>query len=135
MIKFVINILQKTIIDFVLIYTKGISDIEYIITPFAFLITISEALHCMKTPYCVLICSAGHYKETQKGAFVEAGVNIVLSVVLVCCFGISGVVVATIIATCIRIFDLVLISGTDAADELRAGACGEDICLSDLRYG
>lgn len=94
--------------DFVEIYTRGIQDINYHLPTFGTLLVISEALHCVKQQYHSLVLAAGHYKETQIGAFVEAGLNIFLSVVLVNSIGISGVIIATIISTTYRMIDYVL---------------------------
>lgn len=85
--------------DFIKIYTKGVSDINYNIPVFGILLVISEAIHCIKQDYHMLVLAAGHYKETQKAAFIEAALNIVLSVILVNVIGISGVIIATIVST------------------------------------
>ena len=95
------------LIDFIRIYTSGIEDINYISIPIAVLFTISEALHCIKQNYHYLVLAAGHYKETQKGAFLEAGINVVLSVILAFWIGIPGILLATIIATSYRTLDYV----------------------------
>lgn len=96
------------LLDFIKLYTKGITDTNYIIPVFGILLVISEALHSVKQYYQVLVVAAGRYKETQIGAFVEAGLNILLSVVFVNFWGISGVVIATIIATFFRLIDYVI---------------------------
>lgn len=89
--------------DFIRIYTSGISDIEYIVVPAGILFCISEALHCFKQPLNSIILAAGHYKQTQTGAFIEAGLNLGLSVAFAFLFGLSGILLATIIATLYRI--------------------------------
>lgn len=95
------------IFDFISIYTSGVRDIEYIIVPFGILFAISEALHCIKQNYHGLVLAAGHYKQTQRGAFVEAGINIVCSIVLSFAFGLSGIVLATVLSTCYRTLDYI----------------------------
>ena len=52
--------------------------------------------------------AAGHYKETQAGAFIEAGSNLVLSFLLAYFIGLPGVIIATIIATVYRTIDYVI---------------------------
>ena len=69
---------------------------------------VSEALHCMKQNYHSLVLAAGHYKQTQIGAFVEAGLNVVLSVVLALFMGISGILIATIVSTLYRTIEYVI---------------------------
>ena len=93
--------------DFISIYTKGVQDVEYVLPVFGWTIVLSEMLHCLKNPYHSLVLAAGHYKETQKGAFLEAGINISVSLVAVLLWGLVGVVIGTIIATCYRIMDYI----------------------------
>lgn len=69
---------------------------------------ISEAIHCIKQQYHSLVLAAGHYKETQIGAFVEAGINLVLSIVLVNWIGLPGTIIATIFSSLFRTVDYVV---------------------------
>ena len=96
------------ITDFVGIYTNGIDDVNYIMPLFSVLFVISQALHCIKQNYHNLVLAAGHYKETQKGAFIEAGSNLVLSFLLAYLIGLPGIIIATIIATVYRTIDYVI---------------------------
>jgi O-antigen/teichoic acid export membrane protein len=95
------------LLDFIGIYTNGITDIDYQIPLFGTLLVISEGIHCIKQLYHSLVLAAGHYKETQRGAFIEAGLNVILSVVLVNVVGISGIIIATIVSTIYRMLDYV----------------------------
>ena len=96
------------IFDFIEIYTMGVNDINYKIIPFGIIFAISEALHAIKQNYHSLIMAAGHYKETQLGAFIEAGLNLVLSLVLATCWGLVGIVLATAISTLYRTIEYVI---------------------------
>lgn len=96
------------LIDFVKIYTSRIEDINYIFPVFGVLMVISEAIHCIKQQYHSLVLAAGHYKETQIGAFVEAGINLVLSIVLVNWIGLPGTIIATIFSSLFRTVDYVV---------------------------
>lgn len=95
------------IFDFISVYMSGVSDIQYIIPAFGILIVVSEMLHCIKSPYHGLVLAAGHYKETQFGAFVEAGLNIGISIIALFIWGLPGVVLGTIIATIFRIINYI----------------------------
>jgi O-antigen/teichoic acid export membrane protein len=86
------------IVPFISVYTRGITDANYIVPLFAALLVFAQALFCMRLPYSTLIMAAGHYKETQNSAILETVLNIVLSVVLVQYWGLVGVAVGTIIA-------------------------------------
>jgi O-antigen/teichoic acid export membrane protein len=86
------------IIPFVTVYTKGITDKNYILPLFALLITFANAIHCMRLPYNILILAAGHYKQTQRCYIIAAIVNVVLSLVFVQLYGLIGVAIGTLIA-------------------------------------
>lgn len=93
------------LLDFIKIYTAGINDVQYLILPFGVLMTVSEALQCIKSPYNSVILAAGHYKETQIGAYIEAAINVIFSIFFVYFLGIIGVMIATISATVFRIIN------------------------------
>lgn len=92
------------IVPFVSVYTKGINDTQYSAPLFSFLITAAYAMYCYRTTYYVLIKSAGHFKETQVSAVIEAVLNIVISVVSVIKWGLVGVALGTFVAVCYRTF-------------------------------
>lgn len=90
------------IVPFVSVYTKNITDANYIRHLFGYLIVISEYVWAIRLPYSSLILSAGHFKETRIGAWVECLTNIILSIILVFNYGIIGVTIGTIVAMTIR---------------------------------
>lgn len=90
------------ILPFVSVYTREISDAKYYRPVFAHLIVIAEFLWAIRQPYNDLVKTAGHFKETMKGAWVESGINIILSVILVFKFGIIGVAIGTLVAMFVR---------------------------------
>lgn len=90
------------ILPFVQVYTKGITDANYYRPIFAYIIVISEYMWAIRLPYNSLVLSAGHFKETRTGAWLEAITNIVISTVLVFRLGITGVAIGTLIAMTIR---------------------------------
>lgn len=90
------------IVPFISIYTKDITDANYVRPIFAILLVLSEFVYSIRLPYSSITLVAGHFKETMKGAWVESIVNIVLSVVLVIKFGIVGVAIGTLVAMIIR---------------------------------
>ena len=90
------------ITPFVAIYTNGINDADYIRPVFGVLIVISEFVWSIRLPYSSTVLAAGHFKQTRKGAWVEALSNIIISVILVFNFGIIGVAIGTIVAMFIR---------------------------------
>lgn len=93
------------IVPFVSVYTKDVSDVNYIRPLFGCLIVLSEFMYSIRLPYSSLTLAVGHFKETMKGAWVESIVNITLSIILVIKFGIVGVAIGTLAAMLIRTFE------------------------------
>ena len=91
------------ITPFVKVYTRGITDINYIRYSFGYLVIISEMLYCMRSPYEAIVNAAGHFKQTKKYAFIEAGMNLFISICLVWKYELIGVVIGTLIAISFRI--------------------------------
>ena len=54
-----------------------------------------------RTVYSSLVYSIGHFKQTNKVAWIEAIVNVVVSVVLVIEYGLVGVAIGTLVSTLI----------------------------------
>ena len=90
------------ILPFVRVYTAGITDADYVVPTFAVLITLAQAAYCLRLPYNVMVLAAGHYKETQMSAIIEAVINVVLSILFVARFGLVGVAVGTLAAMAYR---------------------------------
>lgn len=86
------------IVPFVRVYTAGINDANYIQPAFAILLTLANAMHCLRLPYNIMVLVAGHYKQTQKNYIVAATINIVLSVLTVKAWGLIGVAIGTLAA-------------------------------------
>ena len=90
------------ITPFVLLYTSGINDTNYYQPLFGTLLIISEALYLIKFPHLNLAYAANKFKEITKPAYIEATINIILSIILVNKFGLVGVTIGTIIAMIYR---------------------------------
>ncbi len=86
------------IVNFIRIYTKGVTDANYIQPLFGFLITIANAFHCLRLPYNNLIKAAGHYKETQNNYIISMLINIIISIIMVRKFGLIGVSIGTLVS-------------------------------------
>lgn len=107
LVTFVFSVTGVLIIPFVRIYTANITDAEYIVPAFAYLITLAQATYCFRLPYNIMVLAAGHYKQTQASAIIEAVINVVVSVVLVFKFGLIGVAIGTFAAMAYRTVYLV----------------------------
>lgn len=95
---FIFGCTGMLIIPFISVYTKGVTDVNYVQPLFAVLITVAHAAHCLRLPYSVMILAAGHYKQTQNNYIIAAIINVALSVILVIAFGLVGVAIGTLVA-------------------------------------
>lgn len=91
------------LIPFVMIYTENVTDANYNQPIFAILIILSTLLHNMKNPYLIIIFAAGHFKQTQKSAYIEMTIHLICSVIFVTIWGLNGVALGTIIAMLYRV--------------------------------
>jgi len=90
------------ILPFILLYTSEVKDVNYYRPVFAYILIAAEAVYCIRSPYNSVVLAAGHYKQTRNGAFIEAAINIILSIILVNYFGIEGVAIGTLSAMLFR---------------------------------
>ena len=91
-----------TIFSFITVYTHNIYDADYVQPIFGILIISAEFVYCLRSPYNSIIYAAGKFKETKISAGVEAGVNIIISCLLVPFIGLIGVAIGTLIAMIYR---------------------------------
>jgi len=97
-VVFVFGCTASLIVPFIQIYTKGVNDANYYVPMFALLITIANAMHCLRLPYNLMILAGGHYKQTQSNYIISALINIIVSIVAVRLLGLVGVAIGTIAA-------------------------------------
>lgn len=88
--------------SFVMIYTTGIEDVSYNAPMFSFLLVIASAAYSLRTPYQSMVFSAGHFKQTQMSSYIEAGLNIIISIALVNQFGLIGIAIGTLVSMIYR---------------------------------
>ena len=86
------------LMPFIKLYTAGIHDANYIVPTLGYTLLLSEMIYSLRLPYNHMIITAGHFKQTQHGAIIEASTNIILSVILINIIGLPGVAIATAIA-------------------------------------
>lgn len=86
------------IVPFIQVYTQGITDTNYVVPLFSFLITLANAMHGLRIPYNIMILAANHYKQTQWNYILAAILNLVISLFAVHRWGLVGVAVGTLIA-------------------------------------
>ena len=96
LVFFLFTVAALLITPFVQLYTRGITDTDYYQPLFGFLLLASEALYLVKLPHLDLAYAANKFRQITVPAYMEAGLNIVLSVVLVRWLGLIGVALGTI---------------------------------------
>lgn len=97
-VTLIFTVAAIAIVPFVMVYTRGITDANYIAPVFGALLVAAYGAQCLRVPYFRVIKAAGHFKETQNGAYISAALNIVITVALVFRFGLIGAGVGTLVA-------------------------------------
>ena len=95
---FIFSCVAALIVPFVKVYTFGINDAEYVQPVFALILTFANAMHCYRLPYNIMVLATGRYKETQNSFFFATALNVVISILLVRRFGLTGVAIGTLLA-------------------------------------
>lgn len=90
------------IIPFIRLYTQGLTDAPYYQPLFSLLLALVGLIYCLRLGYMNIIYAAGHFKQTNAGAYGETALNVGLSVLLVWKYGLVGIVCATLIAVVFR---------------------------------
>lgn len=90
------------ITPFVLLYSEGIHDANYDVPLFGFLLTVAAFFTAVSAVYPAMAIAAGHFRQTRVGAYGEAVVNVVVSLLLVSRYNLLGVAIGTVAATAFR---------------------------------
>ena len=101
-ITFVYGCTAALLMPFVSVYTKNVQDVNYIIPSFAYLICFANMAYCFRSPYNSLVLAAGHYKQTEKSAWIEMTINLAISIITVVRYGLVGVAIGTLAAMVYR---------------------------------
>ena len=91
-----------TIVPFISLYTRDLTDANYIEPLFAYVLSFASVIFCLRLPYHSIIIAAGHFQQTKYGAYGEAVINIVTSILFVKLYGLVGVAIGTVLATTFR---------------------------------
>lgn len=107
-VVYLFGITAVLINPFVMIYTQGVNDANYYAPLFSLMITLAQAVYCLRLPYNSIVLAAGHYRQTQNSAIIEALINIVVSVITVNQFGLVGIAIGTLVAMLYKTIYLVI---------------------------
>ena len=119
LVFFIFTVTALLINPFIQLYTRDVTDANYNQPIFGILLIISEGLYLVKFPHLNLAYAANKFKEISMElktaqitsnkfkeitvpAYIEALLNIVISVILVHKFGLVGVAVGTIVGMTYR---------------------------------
>ena len=104
----VFTVAYVMILPFVSLYTAGVSDIQYVDILLPVLFVLIQLLSCSRAVASRLITVSGYAKETQNRSIIEAGINLISSIILVNIIGVYGVLFGTIIALLYRTNDIII---------------------------
>lgn len=96
------------ILPFMTLYTSGVMDINYIDKYLPYLIVATTLLSNGRNSSAQIIEYAGHFKQTQWRAMLEAVINVAVSLICVFKFGIYGILLGTIAALLYRTNDMII---------------------------
>ncbi len=96
------------ITPFVSLYTRGVEDINYIVTGLPLLFTAINIYSGIRATGALLITVSGHADATKNRSVLEAVINLGSSLILVNYFGIRGVLYGTILALVYRSNDIII---------------------------
>ena len=97
-VGFILTIGALLISPFVMLYTSGIVDADYYQPVFGYLLVAGEAIHLLKKPQEDLAFAADKFSTVRIPAYIEAALNIVISLILVKPLGLAGVAIGTLVA-------------------------------------
>ena len=103
LVFFLFSVASLMITPFVMLYTAGVNDNNYYQPLFGCLLIASEVLYLVKIPHLDLSYAADRFKDISVPAYIEAGLNILVSIICVFRFGLCGVVAGTIIGMAYRL--------------------------------
>ena len=101
-VTLIYGIAAVLIVPFIIVYTVNITDANYLQPTFGYILCFATMAYMIRIPYSYMILAAGHYRQTQNSALIEAGLNIAVSAILVYKCGLIGVAIGTLIAMLYR---------------------------------
>ena len=103
MIIFIVFTISIPLITpFVMIYVGKVTDANYNQPIFGVLLIIATMIDLLKLPHLNLSYSARKFKELTKPSFIEAILNISISILLVKKYSLNGIIIGTMIAVLYR---------------------------------
>ena len=96
---------------FVSLYSAAFTDgVVYVRWELVALFSLAGLLQSVRLPGLTILCAAGHYKQTQSRAVLEAVINLGVSLLLIGPMGINGVLIGTCLSYLYRTTDVIIYS-------------------------
>ena len=99
--------LYVVLLPFMTVYTKNVTDINYINTWYPLLFTMVPLLTHGRTATNSGITFAGHFEQTKWYAVIESAINLTVSIAGILLLGMPGVLLGTIVASVYRTINLI----------------------------
>lgn len=96
------------ILPFLALYTRGVSDVNYLDPYISWLFAVFYLLHCGRQSSGNLINIAQKFEDTKWRSVLESAINLSVSIVLTARMGIYGVLLGTIAALLYRTNDMII---------------------------
>lgn len=106
-ISFVYGVSASMILPFISVYTRKYPSIPYIDIKLAALFILIGFANNIRIPCLTMISAAGHFKETQWRAILEALINITVSLLLFKPLGVYGLLIGTVCSFTYRTTDII----------------------------
>ena len=100
---FVFTITGLLITPFIKLYVSGATDANYNRMIFGTIIVVAEAIYCLRCSYSNMIFIIGDFKQTKFHGYIESGLNLIISLLLVKKFNLIGIAIGTLIGMLYRL--------------------------------
>ena len=107
-LAFVYSMAFILIMPFMAIYTRTLNDAEYVQPILGLLFVLVGIANNLRNPAGQVINAAGHFKQTQWRAMVEATINIAASVSFTVWLGFKGVLLGSLCSYAYRTADMII---------------------------
>lgn len=103
---------------FILLYTKGVTDIVYNNLWYGYLFVLWGMVFNIRIPYTALINASGLYRESRNVNVIQVVLLLVSATMGIKVFGLNGVLVAMVVSVCYWVVGLIYVVGksTDVAN-------------------
>lgn len=101
------TVMYLFMVPFVTLYTRGVTDVNYIDKKLPLLFALAQLLSCGRIAIGNVITYAGEFRQTQNQAIFESVINLTVSIAGIYYWGIYGALIGTIAALAYRSNDVI----------------------------